>query len=254
MFTVSAVPIYQDNYVWIITAGNEHWVVDPGDHQPVIDYFTSREEQPNGILITHNHWDHVTGIGPLVEHYQIPVYGPDNPAIKGLDHGLKEGDTVALGPYQAQVLETPGHTLDHVSYYLPECASLFCGDTLFAAGCGRLFDGSMDQLYRSLQRLSQLPAETKVYCTHEYTVANLTFAQAAEPNNTAIADRLARSKEQRDRNLSTLPSNIGEERATNPFLRAHVAEIKAQVAQQTGQLNTDDMTTFAGLRNWKNRY
>lgn len=258
MFQIQCLPIYDNNYVWIITLGNDAWVVDPGDHQPVIAFIEQHALALKGILLTHRHWDHVTGVQPLLDyfaHLPIPVVGPDSPTIKGLiSRVVSEGDRVCLGSLQAQVWETPGHTLDHISYYFAEQNALFCGDTLFACGCGRLFDGSATQLYHSLQRIAQLPPHTKIYCTHEYTLANIDFALAVEPHNAQLKARQVDGQRLRARNQPTLPTTLALELATNPFLRCSRSDVRAAVEKETGIAVNETIYCFSELRNWKNRY
>lgn len=257
-FKVEPIPIYQDNYVWLLLIGPSTWVVDPGDHVPVIAALHRHNRSPDGILVTHGHWDHVTGVTALVDAYAdlggIPVYGSPLCQHPSVDHPVREGDRIDLGGLTAEVWETPGHTRDHLSFYIPAVDSLFCGDTLFAAGCGRLFDGSMEQLYRSLKRIATLSDHTKVYCTHEYTLANLAFALAVEPNSAALQQRQKACRAQRDIGLPSLPTDLATELATNPFLRTGQASVQQSVKKSTGLTARDDFLIFSELRKWKNRY
>lgn len=258
MFDIHALPIYDDNYVWIITSAGKAWVIDPGDHQPVVEFLLERKLDLAAILITHRHWDHVTGVRALADSAGspcTPVYGPDSEPIRHLvTHTLREGDVITIGPLQAEVWQTPGHTLDHICYYVAKQNMIFCGDTLFASGCGRLFDGSMQQLYDSLQRLARLPPQTQVYCTHEYTLANIDFALAAEPDNVDLQQRQSLCQQLRDADHSTLPTTIDSELATNPFLRCRQPQVRAMVKKRTGASIDGEFSCFRALRNWKNRY
>jgi hydroxyacylglutathione hydrolase len=258
MFTVQCVPIYDDNYVWIIHNADTAWVIDPGNHQPVIAFLQRHQLQLGGILLTHRHWDHVTGVQPLLDHFtpqMIPVYGPVSPTIRALiTDVVHEGDRIELGPLRGQIWYTPGHTLDHISYYFAEQHWLFCGDTLFACGCGRLFDGSMEQLYESLQRIATLPLETLIYCTHEYTLANMDFALAVEPNNAELQQRQRECQQQRAEGQPTLPTRLDWELRTNPFLRSHLDEVKNRVQAATGNDVNNSFECFRALRTWKNGY
>lgn len=258
MFEIHSVPIYTDNYVWIITADNDAWVIDPGDHQPVVDFLQQRHLHLRGILITHRHWDHVTGVQALLHACgspELPVYGPESPPIVDLvTHTVKEGDVVAIGPLQAQVWHIPGHTLDHIGYYIAEHSLLFCGDTLFACGCGKLFDGSMEQLFASLQRIATLPPETRIYCTHEYTLANMRFALAADPHNPHLQARYHDCLQRRQNEQPTLPTRLDLELLSNPFLRCHTEELQKSVKKATNASINDAFSCFAALRHWKNRY
>ena len=230
-------------------------VVDPGDGDAVDDALADRNLRLAGILITHHHFDHVGGVEMLKEKYGCPVWGPHNPALPFIDHRLGEGDRVQAGDYSLDVIMVPGHTLDHIAYFraAPE-PLLFCGDTLFAGGCGRIFEGDAPMMYTSLSRLAALPAETAVYCAHEYTLANLAFANAAEPDNVALQQRTAEAQSLRDRGLATVPSNIALERATNPFLRPDSAGVRAALQAAGHEARDDDVAVFAALRSWKDNF
>ncbi len=228
--------------------------VDPGDAAPVFEFLQRERLTLAAILCTHHHADHVGGVTELTRAHSVPVYGPANDAIEGVTDPVRDGATVALPAVGAsfRVLEIPGHTLDHIAYVNDEL--LFCGDTLFAAGCGRLFEGTPAQMHRSLSRLAALPETTRVYCGHEYTLANLRFALAVEPQN---ADAIAYRDEAqalRSRNEPTLPSTIGRERRINPFLRAAVPTVRGAAERQTGEPLADDVAVFAAVRRWKDNY
>lgn len=235
---ITPIPAFDDNYIWAIqpTSNAAAVVVDPGDEKPVLDWLKQQGVSLASILITHHHWDHTDGLLPLLEHYQVPVYGPNNPKIKGISHPVGDGDTFTPAGLETsfRVIATPGHTLDHISFYAP--GMLFCGDTLFSAGCGRMFEGTAPQFYASLRKLTELPTATSVYCTHEYTQANLRFAQAAEPQNGAVEEALKQVAELRAQQKPTLPSTLAQEQAINPFLRAA------------------DAAEFAQLRQWKDNF
>lgn len=254
MITIAPIPAFNDNYIWHLQQGAEHWVVDPGDAQPVVSALG--DANLTGILITHHHYDHTGGIESLVQRYQCPVLGPNS--IPGVTDPLVDGDHFELLGGHARVLAVPGHTLDHIAIVLEHEGKkhLFCGDTLFAAGCGRLFEGSPGQMYRSLQSLASLPADTQVYCAHEYTISNLQFALAAEPDNGDIAARLEHARRLRDQNRPTLPSTIAEELATNPFLRCESPAIQQQAAQHDAGNNNNHkpVEIFATLRHWKDNF
>ncbi|MCX2779584.1 hydroxyacylglutathione hydrolase [Microbulbifer thermotolerans] len=260
MLKISPIPAFSDNYIWHLTRGDEHWVVDPGDARPVIEALG--DSALSGILITHHHLDHTGGVAQLSTRFQCPVYGPAS--IKGVTEPLTDGDQRELLGLPLRVMAVPGHTLDHLALLLEEenpggapRAHLFCGDTLFAAGCGRLFEGTPAQMYASLSKLGALPPETKVYCAHEYTLANLRFAEAAEPGNTAIVNRLAEAEALRANDRPTLPSTIGEELATNPFLRCHIPAVARRALNHgaDGSLeNPDEVQVFTLLRSWKDNF
>lgn len=252
---VSPIPAFTDNYIWALHTSNSGvFVVDPGDAVPVEEFLQAHKLQLNGILITHHHADHTGGIRALCEDRQIPVYGPAQSGIRGITHAVADGDLVSLPNNSLTVIAVPGHTLDHIAYLFDspdDTPALFCGDTLFAGGCGRLFEGTAEMMYTSLRRLGALPDATRVFCAHEYTVNNLRFALKAEPDNTALAERLKAELEKRQQNLPTLPSTILQEQRTNPFLRCHIASIRANVGQNMAQSLLSDVETFACLRRWK---
>ena len=211
------IPAFQDNYIWAIENNKKITVVDPGDANAVLDALKKDNLMLEDILITHHHYDHTGGVSTLKDIMQGQVYGPDNPAIAGIDIPLTEGNSMETLGYSFEVFETPGHTLDHISFYSLSNEVLFCGDTLFSGGCGRLFEGSYEQLYNSLQKLKRLPDKTKVYCTHEYTLSNLNFAI----NQIVDEDIQIRKHEVEvllKQGMISLPSTIGLEKNINLFL------------------------------------
>lgn len=247
-------PAFQDNYIWLMRAGRHAAVVDPGDADVVHDYLAREGLTLSAVLITHHHHDHTGGIVALLDAHPAPVFGPAAPAIAGVDHLVGEGDRIALPALGTafEVLAVPGHTASHIAFYNGEV--LFPGDTLFSAGCGRLLGGSAPQLHRSLQRLAALPGDTGVYCTHEYTLANLAFACAAEPDNTARDAWLTQCHARRQRGEPTLPTHMARERDINPFLRVEQAGIIDTVAAHTGARPADALACFTALRAWKDGF
>ena len=255
--SVSIFPIkaFNDNYIWCIHNKTHCTVVDPGDAAPVLAYCQDNQLTLSAIIITHHHWDHTGGIDALLAAFpNIPVYGPQNKNIKQITVRLSQGDDIELAQLGVKfsILEVPGHTLDHIAYYGD--IGLFCGDTLFSAGCGRLFEGTPQQMFASLSKLTALPADTAVYCTHEYTMANIAFAEAVEPNNQALIDYKRWVNQQRAENTPTLPSNIQRELDVNPFLRCHSAELVANVSQNMGAMLASEQEIFASLRSWKDNF
>ncbi len=253
---VTAIPAFADNYLWLIHDQQHAAVVDPGDAAPVEAALASLNLKLDAILLTHHHGDHAGGVPALLARWPVPVYGPAREKIAGLSHPLTEGDSVqlpALG-LSLSVIDVPGHTAGHIAYVTADQRWLFCGDTLFAGGCGRLFEGTPAQMTASLAKLAALPDDTKVYCAHEYTVSNLRFALAAEPGNPAVAARLAHEEHRRSRGEATVPSTIGVERQTNPFLRNAETGV-LHTLQAEGRLSGNDpVAAFAALREWKNSY
>ncbi|HEY1092340.1 MAG TPA: hydroxyacylglutathione hydrolase, partial [Burkholderiaceae bacterium] len=208
-----ALPAFTDNYIWMLHDGVDALVVDPGEAGPVLQALSAASLRLAGILVTHHHGDHVGGLPELRPHLQGPVHGPANEQISGIDQRHREGDRFTLMGLQFEVIEVPGHTLDHIAFVLRDPGDgaapiLFCGDTLFSAGCGRLFEGTPAQMHASLARLAELPGETRVCCAHEYTLSNLKFARSVEPANDALLRHELWCRAQRDRALPTLPSSV----------------------------------------------
>jgi len=252
------IPAFADNYIWLLRNGDVCAIVDPGDAVPVIAYLESERIAPCAILATHHHGDHVGGNLALLARWQVPVFGPSREKIPGRTQAVAGGDRIVVPGVDAtfDVIDVPGHTAGHIAYFgqFGGVPVLFCGDTLFTGGCGRLFEGTPGQMWASLTALKALPPETRVYCGHEYTLANLRFALAVEPGSAALEARDAREQAKRGRGEPTVPSTMGEECATNPFLRAHLPGVMAAAAAHAGHAVADDVASFAALREWKNRF
>jgi hydroxyacylglutathione hydrolase len=257
--TIKPILAFADNYIWLLTSKitpDRCIVIDPGDAKPVLMALKQAQLTLSGILITHHHYDHTGGVDTLQKHYNVPVYGPVHSPFSGITHPLHEGQILNLPDlgFEFQILEIPGHTLDHIAYVATREKIAFCGDTLFLAGCGRAFEGSPSQLYHSLQKLAELPDETLMYCAHEYTLANLHFAAAVEPNNQAIKQRLQQCQQQRAKLQVTVPASLALEKTTNPFLRCSEPTVMAAVEQHSQQTTTQPEAIFAILREWKNHF
>ncbi len=254
MFVITILPALENNYIYLghHPQKNQAFVVDPGEDGPVRQALAARDCSLDAILVTHRHHDHVDGIPALAKEFSCPVIGPDSERMRipGLDHGIKGGDTVDVCGLKAEVLATPGHTSGHVSYWFADLGALFCGDTLFSLGCGRLFEGSPRQMWDSLQRLNSLPAETKIYCGHEYSQNHARFALTIEPNNPDLRQRAKDIDHLRAQGLPTLPVTLESERACNPFLRAGLPEIK----QSLGLAEAEDAEVFAAIRARKDHF
>jgi len=248
-------PAFQDNYLWVLHDGHRALVVDPGDAQPVLRFLQRDGLQLEAILVTHHHPDHIGGVDALREATGAKVFGPARERIPEPLARLVEGDTVTALGLTFEVIDVPGHTAGHIAYYCAEVDGaplLFCGDTLFSAGCGRLFEGTPAQMLASLDKLASLPGPTRVCCTHEYTLSNLKFARAVEPGNLELINYSQRCEELRAQNLPTLPSTIDQEKRINPFLRTRLAAVTQAARGFDAATPEDDAAVFAAIRQWKN--
>jgi hydroxyacylglutathione hydrolase len=264
--TITAIPAFSDNYIWAIgSTDNNHLVlVDPGDANVCIEYINTNNLTLTAILITHHHADHTGGINALLNFNaslgeKLAVYGPAKENIPQCEFPLNENDIVNIKELDLtlKVIDLPGHTLGHIAYVNNienNTNILFCGDTLFSGGCGRLFEGSAEQMFTSLKKLSSLADNTQVYCAHEYTLANLTFALAVEPNNQELAVYYQQVKQLRQQNRASIPSSIHREKKINPFLRAHSAEIKANAQKHAAKKLNNSIDVFAAIRQWKDTF
>jgi hydroxyacylglutathione hydrolase len=251
--SIFPIACFLDNYIWCIQVENNLWVVDPGDANPVLEYLQKHALNLDGILLTHHHADHTGGVNALLAHKNVPVYGPEE---------TRQWATIIVGADQAldltightQILFVGAHTRGHIAYYLADAKALFCGDTLFSAGCGRLFEGTAEDLACALDCINALPADTKLYPTHEYTLSNLAFAKRVEPDNEAITEHIQWVASQRDQNRPSLPTTLAVERQINPFLRTHSATIVEQVSEHTQHPISTGIETLAALRAWKDNF
>jgi hydroxyacylglutathione hydrolase len=256
--SVLAVPTFRDNYVWLIHNGSQAVAVDPGESAPVQAMLDRNGLILAAIVLTHRHEDHIGGVDGLLLKTAVPVFGPRNETmpIKAVTNPVGEGDcvTVPALPLRLTVLDTPGHTLGHISFYAESQGWLFCGDTLFTGGCGRLIEGTAKQMTESLAKLTALPDSTLVYCAHEYTVSNLQFALAVEPNNQALQARMAEARTKREQGLPTVPSTMALEKATNPFLRYSETTIMDTAFSKGILKQREPLASFAAIREWKNNF
>ncbi|HDS1735145.1 hydroxyacylglutathione hydrolase [Pseudomonas sp. BP8] len=259
MIQIDALPAFSDNYIWLLqdTAKRQCAVVDPGDAEPVVAWLQANPGWVlQDILVTHHHHDHVGGVEQLKQLTGARVSGPAHEHIPARDVALEDNAQVTALGLTFQVMAMPGHTLGHIAFFTEQTPTplLFSGDTLFAAGCGRLFEGTPEQMHHSLERLAALPAETEVYCAHEYTLSNLRFAKAVEPHNPHVAQRFDEVTRLRAQDRITLPSTIARERLTNPFLRTAETSVKQKADEWKGYSNVGQAAVFAALRSWKDRF
>lgn len=259
MFTITALPAFNDNYIWVCHNSHDAWVVDPGDARVVLDFLHRQALSLAGILVTHHHADHTGGVQALASQCRGPIVGParERHPIPHLTQAVSEGHRFELLGVACRVLDVPGHTAGHIAYVAEPVEAapvLLCGDTLFSAGCGRLFEGTAEELDSSLSKLAALPDDTQVCCAHEYTLSNLRFAQAVEPDNAAVQAHRAHCHMLRGRNLSTLPSSIGTEKRINPFLRAHLPVVRQAASAYAQHPLPHRADVIAALRQWKNNF
>jgi hydroxyacylglutathione hydrolase len=251
MVNVEPIKAYSDNYVWALWSPGSRpvTVVDPGEAAPVQEWLDAHDLELSAVLLTHHHGDHVGGVAELSAGTQVPVHGSARDRIRGVTEAVAEGDRIRLEGLELAVWEVPGHTRGHVAYVAP--GMVFTGDTLFAGGCGRLFEGTAEQMHGSLQRLAGLPPGTAAYCGHEYTLANLSFALEVEPDNSELVQRVERVRDLHRRGLPTVPSTMGEELATNPFLRCDQPAVIAAAERFAGRSLKPGAEVLAAIRSWK---
>ncbi|MCD6076209.1 MAG: hydroxyacylglutathione hydrolase [Ramlibacter sp.] len=248
---------FQDNYLWFLHDGRRALVVDPGDAGPVRTALDEGGLQLEAILVTHHHPDHVGGVDALRDATGARVFGPARERIPEPLQRLSEGDAIEVLGLRFEVLDVPGHTAGHIAYHCADFEGaplLFCGDTLFSGGCGRLFEGTAAQMHDSLAKLAALPGKTRVCCTHEYTLGNLKFATAVEPGNSRLIHYRQQCEERRSRGEPTLPSTIALEREVNPFLRTRVPAVAQAAHARAAVDESDEVAVFAALRQWKNEF
>lgn len=256
MNTITPILAFSDNYIWLIQnpESNAAIIVDPGDGQVVLDELKKKDCNLKAILVTHHHYDHSGGLSELLKHFTVPIYGPQNDFIPSVSNPVKEGDSINIEGFDEiiHVLDIPAHTKGHIAFYTKDF--VFVGDTLFSGGCGRLFEGTAEQMFNALLKLSKLPDETRVYCGHEYTEKNLRFARLIEPNNMILKQHYEDVLQSRKENKPTIPSTIGLEKEINPFLRCHIDNVKLKAEEHAGRMLASPIDVLATLRKWKDRF
>jgi len=255
-YSIIPLPALKDNYIWMLEDpySLETVAVDPGEADPVFAYLQETKRTLNGILITHHHGDHTHGVKELLKKHSVPVYGAFNSSFHLTNRLLKDGERFSLFPHGLVItgIAIPGHTLDHMAFYAP--SFVFTGDTLFSAGCGRVFEGTAPQMWNSLKKLRDLPEDTYVYCGHEYTAQNLLFAKQVDPQNQHLLHHSEWVHDQRKLGNPTLPSTIGLEKKINPFLRIEEPEVKEAICAHEGKKELTPHALFGALREWKNHF
>jgi len=248
--TLYKLQILEDNYTYILTWDNNALAVDPGDAAPILELLEKENLKLINILITHHHSDHTGGVETLVKKTECHVIGPDDDRIPVLEQSVDEEEELVFGPFEIKVLSTPGHTQPHVNYYFPPQKILFTGDLIFAGGCGKVFEGTFQEMWSSIEKVLRLPDDTMIYCGHEYTEKNLEFARSVEPNNQALIKRLAMVKKLRQEGKSTIPTSLKGEKETNPFLRVTNPDLQ----QALDASDSDPATIFEHLRHLKDKF
>ncbi|HIF50198.1 MAG TPA: hydroxyacylglutathione hydrolase [Thiotrichaceae bacterium] len=256
MLEIIPLPALKDNYIWLLKnkASSHVAIVDPSEATSLLNMIETEGLIPVAIMITHHHWDHVGGIAEITAKYDIPVYTPKKESVEGSTNLVGEGDIVSLPELDLElnILDVPGHTSGAIAYYNEEM--VFSGDTLFTAGCGRMFEGTPPQMHASLSKFKTLPDDTLLYCGHEYTVSNLKFAATVEPENKAVQERLLKAKRLREQNQPTIPATLAIEKETNPFLRCEKTNVIDAANQHTGKILEKAHEVFAAIRGWKDSF
>ena len=254
MINIEPIKAFNDNYIWLVTTNEGSIVIDPGEATKTINYLKENSLNLKGILITHHHFDHTGGIEDMLKFKNVDVYGPVN-NISSINKKLRDGDLFSLIGIDFKIIEIPGHTLDHIAFFSENNGNpvLFCGDTLFSSGCGRVFEGTFEQMHESILKLKSLPANTKIYSGHEYTQSNLKFAMEVEPLNQKLISRYNDVQDLLNKGIPTLPTTLELELEVNPFLRCHAREVQNSVAKQFNTSNHED-EIFKALRQWKDNF
>ena len=253
MLSVEPIKAYTDNYIWLVSTNEGSIVVDPGESEEILNLIDSNKIDLKGVLITHHHYDHTNGLLDLTNKMNLEVYGPKK--IEGINKIVKESDKFSVIGIDFEVIEIPGHTLDHLAFFSSNNKDpiLFCGDTLFAGGCGRVFEGTFEQMFMSLKKISKYPKETKVFCGHEYTLSNLKFALEVDKDNKDLMNEFNNIEKLISSDIPSLPTNLNKELKLNPFLRCHDIDIKNKVIEKFDIID-DELQIFTDLRKWKDNF
>ena len=254
MLSIKPIKAFSDNYIWLLSTNEGSIVVDPGEADEIIELSKSKEIDLKGILVTHHHYDHTNGIKNILKSCDVKIYGPDN-NIGEITNIVKEGDNVNIIGLNFNVIEIPGHTLDHIAFICNKDGDsiIFCGDTLFSGGCGRVFEGTFKQMFESINKIAKLPLNTRIFCGHEYTASNLEFAKEVEPNNILIKEKLDQVKKNVSKGIPSLPSDLNTELKINPFLRCDNKDVKEKIANKFGYTESK-IDIFKALRKWKDNF
>ncbi|MDA8816391.1 hydroxyacylglutathione hydrolase [Gammaproteobacteria bacterium] len=254
MVKIESIEAFTDNYIWLVTTNEGSIVIDPGESSNIINLVHKNQLDLKAILVTHHHFDHTGGIEEIISHCPVDVFGPFN-NIQTIRKKLKGGDRLNVIGIEFEIIEIPGHTLDHIAFYSENNGRpiLFCGDTLFAAGCGRVFEGTYEQMFESLIKLKNLPTNTNIYCGHEYTLSNLRFAKEVEPFNKDILSRYNKVLKLREKGTPSVPSTLSNELKTNPFLRCDNKEVQENISSKF-KITKENKEIFKALRSWKDNF
>jgi len=254
MVKIESIEAFTDNYIWLVTTNEGSIVIDPGESSNIINLMHKNQLDLKAILVTHHHFDHTGGIEEIISHCPVDVFGPFN-NIQTIRKKLKGGDRLNVIGIEFEIIEIPGHTLDHIAFYSENNGRpiLFCGDTLFAAGCGRVFEGTYEQMFESLIKLKNLPTNTNIYCGHEYTLSNLRFAKEVEPFNKDILSRYNKVLKLREKGTPSVPSTLSNELKTNPFLRCDNKEVQENISSKF-KITKENKEIFKALRSWKDNF
>ena len=254
MLRVEPIKAFTDNYIWLVSTNEGSIVIDPGESENIQKLIDNKTIDLKGILITHHHYDHTNGLSELVKKNELEVYGPVN-NIDGIDHRLNDKDQISIIGIDFDIISIPGHTLDHIGFYSANANSpiLFCGDTLFAGGCGRVFEGTYEQMFNALKKITKLPTNTNIYCGHEYTLSNLKFALEADDTNKELIDEFKKVENKINSNIPSLPTTLDKELKVNPFLRCDNINIQNKITEKFNVSN-NELEVFTALRKWKDDF